>query len=256
MESALFESTLPLGTPDVMRVSRFQRYLRQRGRERDGGPASTRLAQLNPSLMQDLMRFDGQGRESAGPEVLEVLAACVRHARALLIHLQCDERVLPLTVFPVERLVHCPLPVGRLLAWQLPELTVLHVERALLQPPADPGAALAAETGLHTPLAPLLWELALRGGREDLLPEIAGKAAYRIAPGVDLRALQLTGSLATAVARLQRQTTNLREITDWPGFDRGRAMRMLNGLYLQAALIVTRTHPAATNAGWVSGSPR
>ena len=56
--------------------------------------------------------------------------------------------------------------------------------------------------------------------------------------------------------RLQRATTNLREISDWPGFDRARAMRMLNGLYLQAGLMVTRTHPAATNEGWFSGGSR
>ena len=104
------------------------------------------------------------------------------------------------------------------------------------------------------PLGPLLWELALRGAREELLPEIAGNAAYRIAPGVDLHGLNLTGSLATAVVRLQRATTNLREISDWPGFDRARATRLLNALYLQAGLMVTRTHPAATNEGWFSGN--
>jgi hypothetical protein len=31
-------------------------------------------------------------------------------------------------------------------------------------------------------------------------------------------------------------------------------MRMLNGLYLQAGLMVSRTHPAATNEGWFSGT--
>ena len=39
------------------------------------------------------------------------------------------------------------------------------------------------------------------------------------------------------------------------GFDRARAMRMLNGLYLQAGLMVSRTHPAATNEGWAAGRP-
>ena len=42
----------------------------------------------------------------------------------------------------------------------------------------------------------------------------------------------------------------LREIATWPGFDRERAMRMLNGLYLHAALMVSRTHPAAINDDW------
>ena len=37
------------------------------------------------------------------------------------------------------------------------------------------------------------------------------------------------------------------------GFDRGRAMRMLNGLYLHAALIVSRTHPAAFDPGHAGG---
>ena len=33
-----------------------------------------------------------------------------------------------------------------------------------------------------------------------------------------------------------------------------RAARLLNGLYLQAGLMVSRTHPAATNEGWFSGN--
>jgi hypothetical protein len=55
------------------------------------------------------------------------------------------------------------------------------------------------------------------------------------------------------VARLKREAVNLRELSQWPGFDRERAMRLLNGLYLQAGLMVSRTHPAATNDGWTSG---
>ncbi len=55
------------------------------------------------------------------------------------------------------------------------------------------------------------------------------------------------------MARLKREAVNLRELSQWPGFDRERAMRLLNGLYLQAGLMVSRTHPAATNDGWTSG---
>ena len=36
----------------------------------------------------------------------------------------------------------------------------------------------------------------------------------------------------------------------WAGFDRERAMRLLNGLYLQSALMATRTHPAASSDVW------
>ena len=59
--------------------------------------------------------------------------------------------------------------------------------------------------------------------------------------------------IPAAVFRLRRQTSSLREIAEWTGFDRSRAMRMLNGLYLQAGLMVSRTHPAAASDGWLSG---
>ena len=59
----MFESTLPLGAPDLMRASAFQRYLDEM--VRDGGPApSSRLSQLTPSLLQDLRRFEQDGRQT------------------------------------------------------------------------------------------------------------------------------------------------------------------------------------------------
>jgi hypothetical protein len=249
----MFESTLPFGEPDLMRVSAFQRYLGEMVRGGDVDTASGRLSSLSPSLLQDLRRFESQDRPGDALELLEVLAGCIRHASNLLIHLQDQARVLPLTVFPRERLVHCPLPMAQLLQTRLAELQVLHVERAVLRPLGDADRELVGADENHAPLGPLLWELALRGSREELLPEIAGNAAYRIAPGANLRGLPLSGTLAQAVARLKRHTTNLREIADWPGFDRARATRLLNGLYLQAGLMVSRSHPAATNDGWFNG---
>jgi len=248
----MFESTLPLGAPDLIRVSAFQRYLDEIAPDGDG--SSSLLASLSPSLMQDLLRFEPARRQGEGLEVLEVLAACVRHGCNLLVHLQDEARVVPLTVFPAERLVHCPMNMAQLLATRLTDLHVMHVEPAVLRPLGHPDQAMVGDAEHYTPLGPLLWELALRGAREELLPEIAGNAAYRIAPGVEFQALNLTGSLAAAVQRLQRATTNLREISEWPGFDRARATRLLNALYLQAGLMVSRTHPAATNEGWFSGN--
>lgn len=240
----MFESTLPFGTPDLIRVSAFRRYLDETARAGDGDVGTSRLSQLSPSLAEDLKRFDAAGR-SGGLELLEVMAACVRHSRNLLLQLQSADRVLPLTVFPSQRLVHCPLRTELLLGSRLTELQVLHVEPALLRPPGHADLSLVADHGEYAPIGPLLWELAMRGAREDLLPEIAGMAAYRISPGLDLFGLNLNGSIAAAVERLKRQTTNLREIAEWPGFDRVRAQRLLNGLYLQGGLMVTRIHPAA-----------
>ena len=97
----------------------------------------------------------------------------------------------------------------------------------------------------------MLWELALRGSRDELLPEIAGQAAYRISPGLNLRELGLSGALAgRGGTGCSATPANLHEMSQWPGFDRERAMRLLNALYLQAGLIVSRTHPAAHQRSW------
>jgi len=246
----MFESTLPFGEPDLMRASDFRRELDESARSGDADSMASRLSTLSPSLLLDLMRFEQEGQQGG---VIEIVAACIRHARKLLIHLQLEDRVVPLTLFPVEHLVHCPMPIAQFLALPLGELRVLHVEPAMLRPPGDRARAMVGEPQHYSALGPVLWELALRGVRAELLPEIAGQAAYRISPGLNLRNLELSGSLAEAVARLRRHTTNLGEMALWPGFDRERAMRLLNGLYLQAGLMVSRTHPAATNQGWSGG---
>jgi hypothetical protein len=244
----MFESTLPVGVPDLMRVSEFRRYLEESGRGADSGNSC--LSSLSPSLMLDLQRFEQGGRQT---ELLEVIAACVRHGKRLSIHLEADTRVVPLTIFPVQRMAHCPVPMPQFLQMRLNDLIVLHVEPAVMQP-LDEGARspTVEEYAQFSPLGVLTWELALRGSRGELLPEISPRGAYRIPPGVDLRGLELNGSLAAAVHRMKRQTTNLKELASWAGFDRERAMRLLNALYLQAGLMVTRTHPAATNEGWMT----
>jgi hypothetical protein len=246
----MFEPTIPFGEPELMRVSTFRRYLDELDKD---AASSTRLSSLSPSLMADLMRFEQDGNAS---EVVEVLAACVRHARNVTVHVALAEKVVPLTVFPKERLVHCPVQMSILLESRLAELRVMHVEPATLRPPGDSEAALVGAAESHFPLGQLLWELALRGARDRLLPEIAGTAAYRLSPGLDFSGLHLGGSLLAAVERLARQPTTLREMSDWPGFDRERAARLLNALYLQSGLIVSRAHPAALGDSWFSALGR
>ena len=46
------------------------------------------------------------------------IAAC-----RLLLHLQADDRMVPLTMFPVERLVHCPMPIRQFMALRLGDLS-------------------------------------------------------------------------------------------------------------------------------------
>ncbi len=242
----------------------------------------TRLASLNPSLLQDLQRADACSRPGgaagvhanagagpgpgpgpgpdpdtdtdtgtgagagAGLDLLEVLAAALRHGQALQLHLELDNRVIPVAVWPAARVVHSPMSLDGLLALRLPELRVLLVQPAGAEPPARPGDTLPNH---RSPLGTLLWELALRGARGTLLAQIAGSAAYRVSPGAELGAelgdLGLVGTLAAAVERLRRDSRPLRDIAAWPGFDPDRACRLLNGLYLQAALIVSHNHPQA-----------
>ena len=163
----------------------------------------------------------------------------------------CAERVLPLTVFPHERLVHCPMPLDELVERHLSLLHVMHLEPALLRPPGDPVRELVGERRLHHPLAPLLWTLALQGPRAELLHEIAGPAVYRVAPSFETSRLPMTSGLDAATARLRRNATSISQIAAWPGFDRERAVRLLNALYLQAGLIVSRSHPDAVREAWL-----
>lgn len=247
-----FESTLPAGEPELMRVSSFRRYLADAGR-RGGGDTgvTTRLSSLNPSLMEDLLRFEHSGR---GADVLEVMAASVRHVRSLTVHLQCDARVLPLTVFPRERLAHCPVDLRAVVEAQAIELPVLQVEAAVLKPLGDRETDLIGEPQMYRPLSPLLWALALNGTRGELLPEVAGTAVYRVSPAFDI-AIAPDGPIRDTLRRLRRQVASLREIAEWPEFDRDKAARLINALYLQSGLIVSRSHPAALGDSWFgSGS--
>lgn len=242
-----FEPTIPFGEPELLRASGFMRYLDELARDAPEGAPSTRLSSLSPSLAQDLMRFEQGGRST---DVLEVLAAAVRHARSLTVHLQCGDKVLPVTLFPRERVLHCPLDLQTLVEEGRDVLVVLQVEPAVLRAPGDPEASLVGEARLYRPLSPLLWAMAVRGSRSELLPEITGAAVYRVSPAFDLAVLRASGPLRAAVQRLRREVASQREIASWPGMNRERAARLLNALYLQAGLIVSRSHPAALGDSW------
>ncbi|MFM9917539.1 MAG: hypothetical protein ACKVOX_17180 [Rhizobacter sp.] len=246
----MFDSTIPFGEPELMRASLFRRYLPSQDGPNAPGIVSPSLASLNPSLLADL-RSDNREHRS---EPLDVLAACVRHAQPVTVHLQCGDRVVPLTVFPHERLAHCPVPIKSLLALRQPELQVMHIEAALRVAPGDSTTRHArsgneASADLH-PLGSLLWELALHGGRRELLPEIAGPAVYRVSYGLQTGDMAITGAMLAALQRLRREPHHLRDIATWPGFDRERASRLLNALYLQSGLIVSRSHPDALLDSW------
>jgi hypothetical protein len=206
----------------------------------------SRPGSLSSSLMTELRRFSDHGRKT---ETLEVVAACIRHAQSALLHLQFGDKVVPLTAFSQERLVHCPMDMDMFLELPLHQAVVMHIEPALLRPPGDREPSLVAELCHYYPLSPLMWELALRT-RDDLLPEIGGPAAYRVSPSFDLEGLRFSDTLRAAIDRLRRQTSSLRSISGWSGLNRLSATRLLNALYLQAGLMITRSHPDAMSESW------
>jgi len=238
-----FHSTQPASGAGMVRAADFMAG-RALDETIDSTAGGTRLSSLTPSLMADLQRFGGEGAGGA-LDMLAMLAATVRHGRALCATVQVEQHAVPITLFPTPRLAHSPLPMVSLLAGRVQDWRLLQVGPAQMSPPGAPELQSLAHS--FTPLPLLLWAVSQRGSRETLLPEIGGTAAYRVTPSADLRLLELTGTVRAAVDRLRRNTTNLREIASWPGLDKGRAQRLLNGLYLQAALLVSRTHPAATN---------
>ena len=250
MRGELFDSTIPFGAPELLKTSAYRRYLDELDSDSSPDGTSSRLAQLSPSLQADLVRFEQRGDNS---DVMEVVAACIRHSSRVTIYLQCSDRVVPLTVFPQQRLVHCPMDLAELFERHLAQLRVMHLEPATLRAPGDPERELIGESRLYHPIAPVLWKLAVGGPRRELLPEIAGPAVYRVSPGLDLAALPVAGALRAAIKRLRRQPMSLSGIAAWPAFDRERAARLLNALYLQAGLIVSRSHPNAVRDGWFRG---
>lgn len=247
MDGELFDSTIPFGEPELLKASAYRRYLDELEADTTPGNDNSRLNQLSPSLQADLQRTDQGGGAS---ETVEVFAACVRHSTQVTIYLQCADRVLPLTVFPQERLVHCPMDIDDFVTRHLSQVRVMHLEPAVLRAPGDPERELIGESRAYHPLTPLLWELAMRGPRRELLPEISGPAVYRISPSLNAENLPLSGALRPGIERLRRRAMPLSAIAAWPGFDRERASRLLNALYLQAGLIVSRSHPDAVRDSW------
>ncbi|MFM8899894.1 MAG: hypothetical protein ACKOF9_08095 [Burkholderiales bacterium] len=255
----MFESTLPQGEPELMRASSYIRYLD----EMDGSPwaanglvLGTRLSGLSPSLQADLLRYEDKRWVGDSLDVLEVMAASVRHAKGVTIHCQSKDRAVPLTVFPQQHSVHCPLSLNGLDADALAKLTVLHVEPAVLQPPSEDPLVWSLEQSYHYSLAPWLWALAWYGARCELLPEIAGLAAYRVGPSTGWERFPMPEHIQAAVNRMRGNSVNLRELMLWPGLSRELAIRLLNALYLQGGLIVSRTHPGAANESWFGGLGR
>jgi hypothetical protein len=227
----------------LWRISAYERMRLERG--------SSVFAQLGENtllpttLLADLRQLEGR-RESG--DVLEILAACMRHRQSALLCLQYEDLVWPVTVFPTELVYHSPRDMALAAPSGLSALKVLSCDAPGMRPPGHWMHERVGRMEHYHPLKPLLWNLALNGPRSELLSEIAGNAAYRVTLSREDRLLA-PGALGPAADRLRSESASLRDIARWPGMSTDRACRLLNALYLTSALMVMRSHPAARPEG-------
>jgi hypothetical protein len=217
-------------------------------RARDTGQLGPRMGDDRPTLLPTTLLADLQQLydHPTDGDVLEVIAACIRHREAALLYLQSGDRVWPVTLFPRDFLYHSPREVSTMAAESaLSRLSLISAEPPGVRAPGDPMHERVASESHYHPLSPFLWAVALHGPRATLLNEISGRVAYRFAAS-SLKFLPPSlGALSAAITRLQQEAAPLQDIANWPGLSLQRASRLLNALYLTGALMVTQSHPAA-----------
>ena len=232
----------------LWRISAFERVRLETG---TSGFARLGPATLLPTtLLADLRNLQW---DTVNGDVLEIIAACMRHHEPALLYMQHEELVWPVTLFPTQMLYHSPRDMAQASKRGLADLKVLDCEPPGVRPPGHWMFERVAQAEHYRPLAPLLWSIALHGPRNRLLAEIGGTAAYRALKNPADEGLVAPGALAPAVLQLRRESASLREIAKWPGMSADRASRLLNALYLATGLMVTRSNPAARSEPGVVG---
>ena len=232
----------------LWRISAFERA---RAAGESAGIGLDRPTLLPTTLLADLRRLEA---DPAANDVVEVIAACLRHRESALLYLAHGPYVWPVTLFPAQHLFHSPRDVTDIAAeTALSRLKLISAEPPGVLPPGHSKHERVAAADKYRPLTGLLWAVALHGPRDTLLAEIGGRAAYRLAAGrVDELPASL-GALLPAARRLKAESASLRDMAGWPGMSTQRACRLLNALYLTGALMITRSHPSARDesaAGW------
>jgi len=234
---------------DLWRVSEFRRARIEGRFDLDASPGRATL--LPTTLLADLRRI--RSDDPTTSDVLEVVAACVRHREAALLYLEQVQFVWPVTLFPREGLYHSPRAAEAMAAsFALSQLRLVSAEPPGVRPPGSILAERVAIPERYHPLTGLLWTIALSGPRATLLAEIDGRAAYRVVAANARELPRLRGATSSTVSRLQQRSASLGEIARWPGMSVERGSRILKALYLCGTLLVSRAHPAAggTSLGW------
>jgi hypothetical protein len=200
------------------------------------GPCGFRST-LSPSLLSDLRRF---AEGPAASDLLPVLAASVRHAQSLALHLVHADGVIKLSVFPRDQLFHCFTDICALSARAMTQLQLVYVEPEIS---LDPSHDLALPTTARRfgALRELLWSLAMHGPHSELLPEIGGPVRYRLSPVFSIGKLPVEQSMQVVMQRMRNEPASLDQLAGWSILGRFRVKRLLNALYLQSGLVISRS---------------
>lgn len=193
-------------------------------------------AAFTTSMQADLRKLANSPRHCSA---LAVVAASVRHSHPMAMKVQVADHEATLAVFPRDRQYRCELDLCQLPREQLAQLRLVLV---MSSTPLYPTSMGAGRLGMG-PLGPMLWQLAKYGPTDELLPEIAGPAVYRLAPSLHLADLPVDPELIAVLQQMRRRPCTVEELAARPGFSRARVCRLLNAIYLQAGLIVTRSLP-------------
>jgi hypothetical protein len=224
----------------LWRISEFERIRAETG---GSGYIGLERQTVLPSTLQAEFR-QLEGRQETF-DVVELLSACLRHREPALIYFHCEGLVWPVTLFPAEDMLHSPRDIVSAPDASLAALRTGSVEPPGVRPPGHWMTERIASRACYRPLRPALWALALRGPSTTLVRELGGVAAYRALRNPAAQGLPTPGALGPAVAQLHRDAAALKTLAQWPGMSLERGVRLLNGLYMTANLLVSRTHPNA-----------
>jgi len=222
--------------------SSFDRYRQATGHSGFARLDDTLISTFSPSLKANLQEAAGVDYAGQGGDVLEAVAACIRHGESAMLVLRCERLVWPVTLFPHKGIYHCPqdLTVQAATA-SLAKIRMDGIEPSIVPTPEVAMYRGGADPSDYHALQPLLWALSLYGPRRALLTEIAGNVAYRALIDDGVVELVAPGALGSALRRLKKETVSLKTMTTWPGMTVERASRLLNALYLVSGLMMTRS---------------
>lgn len=194
---------------------------------------------LSSAMQADLQQLAASPSQISA---LAVFAASVRHAQPLAVHVQTSDKPFLLSIFPRDRFFQCEHELSELPAEDLALLRLVRIEPVvpLLMGDMPSGKASSFRLG---PLGLLLWRLALHGPTNELLPEIAEPAKYRLTPSLHLSGLPMHSGLPPVLQKMRNDPCTVPELAHGSTLGPTQVKRLLNALYLQSGLIVTRSLP-------------